>query len=412
MAITSEAELGLRGDNRYPDPFRAWVCRTQEIESNESSAGYLAGLHFGVKDVIVTESLPTRFGSRVPAKAFSELLALGDAACVRLLRQHGAKVAGKTVTAELATYNPGPTVNPIAPEHTPGGSSSGSAAAVGAGDVPLALATQTAGSVIRPASFCGVMGFKPSHGRYSTEGILTTSDTLDTLGLIGANAQVLAQVDAVLSGSAAVSGQHLPGRARRLVLYRTSYWLEAMAATRSLIEEQFENWRPLFAESGIRAPQAAIDSLFEVQRVIHCGELAENLGWLVDRYPSELSDSFKNMIAEGRAVTGPVLDSARSSLRAARERVENLVPPDEIWVTPAVKGPAPALVEGTGDPMFCRSWTALGVPCATLPALGKEVSGGLPVGVQILASTGKDELLLDTLALLASHNNQTRKEKV
>lgn len=409
--MTSEAEMG-RGEDRYLDPFRAWACRAPESQSDESSVGCLAGLRFGVKDVIVTESLPTRFGSRVPVEAFSELLAQGEAACVRLLRQHGAQVAGKTVTAELATYNPGPTVNPIAPDHTPGGSSSGSAAAVGAGDVPLALATQTAGSVIRPASFCGVMGFKPSYNRYSTEGILTTSHSLDTLGLIGADTRVLAQVDAVLSGSAAVSGEHLPGRARRLVLYRTGYWQDAMPATRSLIEGQFDTWRPLFAESDIRAPQSAIDSLLEVQRVIHCGELAQHLGWLVDRYPSELSDSFKKMIAEGRAVSGSVIDSARNSLRVARERVEILIPADEIWVTPAAKGPAPLLAEGTGDPVFCRAWTALGVPCATLPALESAVPGRLPVGIQILASTGKDELLLDTLALLASHNDQTREERL
>lgn len=410
--MASETELERCGDDRYLDPFRAWVCRASESEGIESSVGILAGLCFGVKDVIVTESLPTHFGSRLPVAAFSELLALGDAACVRLLREHGAKVAGKTVTAELATYNPGPTVNPIAPHHTPGGSSSGSAAAVGAGDVPLALATQTAGSVIRPASFCGVMGFKPTYGRYSTEGVLTTSHSLDTLGLIGANPVVLAQVDVVLSGSAAVSGEHLPGRARRLVLYRTGFWQDAMPATRSLIEVQFDAWRPLFAESDIRAPLSAIDSLLKVQQVIHCGELAQHLGWLVDRYPSELSDSFKKMIAEGRAVSGSVIDSARNSLRVARERVEMLIPADEIWVTPAVKGPAPLLAGGTGDPMFCRVWTALGVPCATLPALESAVPGRLPVGIQILASTGKDELLLDTLALLASHNDQTREEQL
>jgi Asp-tRNA(Asn)/Glu-tRNA(Gln) amidotransferase A subunit family amidase len=319
---------------------------------------------------------------------------------VRLLRAQGALLAGKTVTAELATYTPGPTVNPLDVGRTPGGSSSGSAAAVCAGDVPLALATQTAGSVIRPASFCGVFGFKPSYGRYSTEGVLTTSPTLDTLGLIGDSPEILRRADAVLAGRPGVAAAPATATAaRRLVLYRSSRWSEADPATRALLEEHFARWRSGFAGSAERAPDPVIEAMVECQEIIHCGEVAEQLGWLVDRYPALLSERFRAMVARGRELAGGRLEAARRDLDAARARVAGLIPAGEVWLTPAAKGPAPLLATGTGDPVFCRAWTALGVPCATLPVT--EKTGTLPTGVQLLSTAGEDELLLATLACLA-----------
>ena len=164
------------------DRFGAWVCGDRQVMA--ARPGTLSGLPIGVKDVIATRDYPTRCGTELPRAVIQALLGKDEADCVSDLRQAGALVAGKTVTAELATYQPGNTVNPLSVARSPGGSSSGSAAAVAAGDVRLALATQTAGSTIRPASYCGLYGFKSSYNRYALAGVLATSPTLDTLGSV------------------------------------------------------------------------------------------------------------------------------------------------------------------------------------------------------------------------------------
>ncbi|MEM1110682.1 MAG: amidase family protein [Pseudomonadota bacterium] len=384
------------------DPFKAWVRRASDAAPHTSTAadGPLAGLRIGVKDVIVTEDFPTRFGCELPPEAFAALIGQGDAACVAQLREAGAQIEGKTVTAELATYSPGPTVNPHAPERSPGGSSSGSAAAVAAGDVPLALATQTAGSVIRPASFCGVYGFKPSFGRYDLSGVLCTSPLLDTLGLIGNTPELLKRADSVLAKAHAESATGAPEGIQKLVLYRSSRWDEAEPETRGWIEAAFDEWRSLFPASEVRQTDLDLERLFDAQRTVHCAEVAEELGGLLERYPGQLSGPFEAMVQEGRAAAGAPLERARQLINKARAQSDTILAPGEAWLTPAAKGPAPLLAEGTGDPMFCRVWTALGVPCAVIP---RRAAQGLPIGAQLVAAHNYDEALLDTVVRIAAH---------
>ncbi len=369
------------------DRFGAWVCGDRQMMTERPDT--LTGLPIGVKDVIATRDYPTRCGTDLPPQVIQRLLESEEAVCVSDLKQAGAVVAGKTVTAELATYEPGKTVNPLSVVRTPGGSSSGSAAAVAAGDVRLALATQTAGSTIRPASFCGLYGFKPSFGRYALTGVLATSPTLDTLGLIADELGLLEAADTALTEREGLPGETFEPLPRRLVLYRTSNWEVLPTEHKEQIEKLAQRLAAGFAEYREQDALPDLEALTGHQRTVHAGELASALGWLAIQHGRCMSDAFKEFVAEGHGYAGSVLDAANRAIQTARDHVNEFVPPGEVWLTPSVTSVAPPIEAGTGDPLFCRQWTALGVPCLSVPMLCESATG-LPYGPQLIMSQGAD----------------------
>jgi Asp-tRNA(Asn)/Glu-tRNA(Gln) amidotransferase A subunit family amidase len=345
----------------------------------------LAGLPVGVKDIIDTADLPTECGSPVhrgrrPAR---------DAEAVARLRQAGAVILGKTVTTEFAFYRPGKTRNPHDPARTPGGSSSGSAAAVAAGMLPAALGTQTAGSIIRPASYCGVVGFKPTFGLVPVDGVSPFAPSLDTLGLL---AREVEDVALLLGAMGAPLAPAVPALAPRVALCRTEQWPMAEASTRAIVEDR----AAALARAG--APVEDLDlgpsfaGLAAAQRAIMAAEAARAFRALRRERADLLSPVLRDFLAEGDAVAPGREAAARAQAERCRAELSSAFARFDVLLTPAAIGEAPAGLESTGDPAFNRIWTLLGVPCLSLPAA--RGPAGLPVGVQLVGAAGADAALL------------------
>jgi Asp-tRNA(Asn)/Glu-tRNA(Gln) amidotransferase A subunit family amidase len=349
--------------------------------------GLLHGLPFGVKDLFDTSDMPTAYGSPI----YSEQQPLADAAAVALCREAGAVLIGKTVTTELANMFPGVTRNPHNPAHTPGGSSSGSAAAVADFMLPLALGTQTAGSLIRPAAFCGVVGYKPSHNRVPKAGVKSLSETLDTVGGFARSVRDVALLGAVLTGDArladptAFSQQMSP----RIGFCQTPEWALADNDTQ-------QAWAQAEQALGAHGRQVALpvelSGLVAVQKAVQAFETARSLSHERLRHPEQLSAPLRALIAEGLAISGEKHAHHLLLTAMARRQVQALFGPCDMLLTPSSMGEAPAGLDGTGDPLFCRSWTLLGLPCVHLPfARGRT---GLPLGLQLVGAYGDDHRLL------------------
>jgi len=369
--------------------------------------GPLHGVPVGIKDIIDTADMPTENG----CAAFKGRQPVKDAVCVAALRAAGAIVLGKTVTTELAVFHPSVTRNPRNPEHTPGGSSSGSAAAVAAGMVPAALGTQTVGSVIRPAAFCGIYGFKPTFGLIPRTGVLTQAPSLDTIGVMGRSVEDLALVaDAVGiyderdPASLATSRPRLLATATQdaplpplFAFVKTHAWGEADAATREAFGELTEHL-------GQQVQEISVDNTtergFAAARLVQKVELAFHYGPILDRAPDLVSPPLAKLIEEGRGVTGveylAALDMRETYYRVVDELFRDYGP----ILTPAALGPAPKGLSSTGNPVFCGFWTYLGVPSVTLPLLE---AGGLPMGVQLVGPRRDDGRLLRTARWLVRH---------
>ena len=337
----------------------------------------LGGLPVGIKDLIDTKDLPTSYGSPIhrghrPA---------ADAECVRRLREAGAIVLGKTVTTEFAVYTPGKTRNPRDPARTPGGSSSGSAAAVADGMVPAALGSQTAGSVIRPASFCGVIGFKPSHGVIPLAGVHPLAPSLDTLGFFVRKIEDAVPVLEVLSGRPPLK---IVRSRPRLGFVRTEAWPRAAPETRHAVEDAS---RRLGAGEIDLGPSFA--GLVEVQIAIMGAEANEAMR----AEPREgLSPRLQKFLQEGADVAPGRLRAAYEQAERCRRETDAMFQRIDALVTPAVVGEAPIGLEATGDPLFCRIWTLLRTPCLSLPLL--EGPARLPVGLQVVGPRGDEGRLL------------------
>ena len=329
----------------------------------EAPRGPLHGLPVGVKDVIDTADMPTAYGSPIYEGHRPER----DADCVAWLREQGAVILGKTVTTEFATYQPPVTVNPRDPERTPGGSSSGSAAAVAAGMVPVAYGTQTAGSVIRPASFCGVVGFKPRHGWVSTAGVKRLSARLDTLGTFGRT----------VADAALLAGFEPAAREPRIAFCRTP-WVEAAP-------EAEEAARRVGARQLELPPQFA--SLADAQEAVMAFDVARNLEPEWREHREGLSQVMQDYIARGQEVPEEEAEAAAALRDQCRSRLPEVLAGLDALLVPAALGEAPLRSEGnTGDPLLCRAWTLLGVPAISVPGLTGPA--GMPVGVQLV---GLDE---------------------
>ena len=369
--------------------------------------GPLHGVPVGVKDIIDTGDMPTEVGSPIYAGRTPSR----DAAVVSMLRGAGAVIMGKTVTTEFATYAPGKTRNPHNAAHTPGGSSSGSAAAVAAGMVPAAIGSQTNGSVIRPASFCGVYGFKPTHGLIPRHGVLALSRTLDTMGVFARTLDDVALLTEQVVGFDERDPDSRP-RARipfreisteepplppMFGLVRTSRWERTDADTR----EAFAELAALLGDRVEDVDLIQSDDAFEWHRLIMEAEMAASLDREWEKGRDQLSDALRTQLGRGREVRAVDYQLARARAQRFAEGLgEMFAERYDALLTPAAPGAAPRGLESTGDPSFCTLWTLTGMPAITLPLM--QGANGLPIGVQLVGPRDGDARLLRTARWLAS----------
>ncbi|MBX9959691.1 MAG: amidase [Burkholderiaceae bacterium] len=349
--------------------------------------GPLHGLPLGVKDLFDTTDLPTAYGSAL----YAHHRPAADAASVTLCREAGAVVLGKTVTTEFAYFTPGPTVNPHNALHTPGGSSSGSAAAVADHMVPLALGTQTAGSIIRPAAYCGVVGYKPSLGRVVHAGVKSLSPTLDVIGGFGRSVEDAALLGAVLTGDLRLMENHLHG-ALRIGLFPSPSWPEADA---DMQKAWAQATQALAKNSDHCQDQALVQDfgeLIQLQKDVMSYEMARSLSFERLRHREALSPALQTLLDTGMAISGA--QHAANLQRTAdwRLRIDALFERHDVLLTPSTTGAAPEGLAATGDPLFCRSWSLLGLPAVHLPLMRN--AKGLPVGLQLVGRMGEDHKLL------------------
>lgn len=368
----------------------AWLdLERAEQASAAAPAGPLRGLWIGIKDVIDTAGIPTERGSglfrhRVPDRS---------ATLVVRIEAAGGVVAGKTVTAELASVTPGPTTNPWDPSRTPGGSSMGSAAAVAAGMLPLATGTQTAGSIIRPAAFCGVVGFKPSVGTIPRDGVMTLSDTLDQLGGFATTLAAAAELCSVMAD--ADMRPRTAGRPPHLGVYRSPEWPELQPAARDNFDLTVERLRSAGAAIEEAPAPAGFDLAHAVHRHIMVFEAARSLGRDVARAPELVSEAFRRTIANGEGLPESDYRVALAERRRLIEAVAGWAGQYDAVLSPPTLGEAPGLAT-TGDPRLCFRWTLVGSPAVTLPS--GTGPAGLPLGLQICGAPGSDRALVDVAA--------------
>jgi Asp-tRNA(Asn)/Glu-tRNA(Gln) amidotransferase A subunit family amidase len=365
----------------------AALAVAQRCDASEPS-GPLHGVPIAVKDLIDTSDMPTGYGSAI----YEGHRPAADAACVALARAAGAIVLGKTVTTEFACFTAGKTANPHNPAHTPGGSSSGSAAAVADGMVPLAFGTQTAGSIIRPASYCGVVGFKPSFGVIPRAGVKPLADSLDTVGTMARNVADAAFFAGILGGRPGLREIAMPAAPPRFGLYRTPMWEEAEPSTAAALDHA----RAALERAGARVAETAVPpehrSLTEAQDKVMGFELAQGLAFERLQHSAELSPRLAQQLDAGMNVGADAYEAARAETAKARAGLDGFFAPCEVMLAPAAPGAAPAGLGYTGNPVFNRMWTLLGVPCVTVPAIWGD--GGLPIGIQLIGRPGHDAELM------------------
>jgi len=408
LARVREAEPQVQAW-QFLDPERARAqARARDADRREGRpSGPLHGVPVGIKDIIDTADMPTEDGTvlhagRTPAR---------DATVVTWLRAAGAVIMGKTVTTECAYFSPGKTRNPHHAEHTPGGSSSGSAAAVAAGMVPLALGSQTNGSTIRPAAFCGVYGFKPTHGLIPRHGILRLSRTLDHVGVFARTLEDIALLAAELVGYdeqdldtrpraripfGAVAAEE-PPMPPRLAFVKTPVWDRTEEETREAFAE-------LTAELGDAVEEVELPgsarAAWDWHRTIMDAEMAESLDLEWERGRDRLSAQLRELLARGREVRALDYQQALARIPLLNESFEELFLRFDAILTPAAPGTAPRGLDSTGDPAFCTLWTLCGMPAVNLPLM--RGTNGLPLGVQLVGPRAGDARLLRTARWLAA----------
>ena len=349
--------------------------------------GLLHGIPIAVKDLFDTADMPTTYGSPI----YASHQPIADAAAVALCRAQGALMLGKTVTTEFATFKPGKTRNPHGVTHTPGGSSSGSAAAVADCMVPLAFASQTAASVIRPAAFCGVVGYKPSFGLVNRTGVKALSDTLDTIGFIARSVDDVALFAAATTGDRGLLQldiSHTP----RIALCHTHEWPHADKDT----HKAFEHAVRVLALAGMPIREMQLPLLFsqlmQAQKEIMAFDLVRSLAHERLRHPHLLSDQLNQVINSGLEVAVERHYANLQLAQSARGMVSNAFGAFEVLLAPSAIGEAPDTLSQTGDPVFSRVWTLLGLPCVHLPFF--KGHSDMPVGLQVVGRHGEDKVVL------------------
>jgi Asp-tRNA(Asn)/Glu-tRNA(Gln) amidotransferase A subunit family amidase len=359
----------------------AFVCHADHLHA--ANAGPLRGIAVGIKDIMDTAEFPTEMGSPI----YRGYRSRGDAAVVMMLKQAGARIAGKTTTTAFASVDPTPTLNPHNHGHTPGGSSSGSAAAVAAGMIPLALGTQTGGSVIRPASFCGVAAIKPSYRLLPTVGVKCYSWTLDTVGLFAAG------VDDVARGLAAMTGRAELLLPSDIPVPRVGVVTQDFAgAPDASGSEALRIATRAVERAGASVRELDLPGIFaeawRAQPVVQEFEAHRALAWEYREHYDAMAPLLRAKLDESRGTTTAAYDAAIEIAHRARQTLETAFDDVDVLLTLSAPGAAPQGLASTGDARYNRLWTLMGVPCVNVPALVAE--GNLPVGVQVIARYGAD----------------------
>jgi len=418
--VTSEELVGACLDyiKTLEEKLGAWAFLDAEHALNQARAadqaqrtgrtlGRLHGVPVGVKDIFDTKDMPTEDGTVLHAGRRP----MEDATAVARLREAGAIILGKTVTTELAVYAPGKTRNPHDPERTPGGSSSGSAAAVAAGMVPLAIGTQTNGSVIRPAAFCGVYGYKPTFGLISRHRVLQQSRPLDQIGVFARTIEDTALIAEAMVGfddrdpdtrlrarpALVATLSEEPPVQPRLAFVKTPVWEQADTDTRDAFAE-------LVAHAGDKVGEVELPGIFndavEQHRTIMEADLARSFEREYFRGKDKLSAILKEMIERGQKVLAVDYNNAVSQMPVLNHALDKVFEWHDAILTPAASGEAPVGLASTGSPIFCTLWTLCGMPAITLPIL--QGSHGMPMGVQLVGARGDDARLLRTARWLVN----------
>lgn len=356
--------------------------------------GPLRGLPVALKDIFDTRDFPTRYGSALyPAEP-----ARTDAAMVGVIRRAGGLLIGKSSTTEFAFLNPTATLNPNAPGRTPGGSSAGSAAAVAAGLVPFAIGTQTGGSVVRPASYCGVTGFKPSFGLLPTAGLKCFSWSLDTVGLFAASVPEAAWFAQALSGRA-LALDAAPSPKPWVVGVPQAYpWAELSPSARQALEAGSQALKAAGADVRRIALPAWIKEVFDAQDIIQGYEAWRSLAWEVDQHSDALSDILRNYLLIARSITPAAYEAAQRTASEGRKACADWFEGFDVLMTPSAPDEAPVGYGSTGTAIFNRAWTLLGVPCVNVA--GAKGVNGFPMGLQIIGAPHADRACLQAAAFL------------
>ncbi|HUD88114.1 MAG TPA: amidase [Xanthobacteraceae bacterium] len=352
----------------------------------------LRGLPVGFKDIFDTADFPTQYGSPI----YAGYRPRADATAVALTRRAGGIVIGKTVTTEFASLVPSVTRNPHHLAHTPGGSSAGSAAAVAAGMVPIAFGTQTAGSVIRPAAFCGVTGFKPSYRLIPTVGAKDVSWHLDTAGLFGAGVADVAFALAAVTGRNLRVDRGAPS-VPRIALVRTHLWPKASTAMHAALDTAAR----IAAAAGAKVTDVTLpptlEDAYAAQFTIQDYETFCSLAFEYDRHRDQIDTRLRDQLDAAAALSADDYDAARRTASRARQVLADTMAEYDVVLTPSAPGAAPHGFASTGDPMFNRLWTLMGAPCVNVPGLR---DGDLPLGVQIVGRFGRDHAALEAALFL------------
>jgi Asp-tRNA(Asn)/Glu-tRNA(Gln) amidotransferase A subunit family amidase len=351
------------------------------------SRGPLHGVAIGIKDVIDTIGLPTEMGSPI----YRGYRPACDAACVALLRAAGAVILGKTVTAEFAGMAPGPTVNPHNFAHTPGGSSSGSGAAVADLMIPAALGTQTGGSVLRPAAYCGVIGYKPTFGAFNRAGLKFAAESLDTIGLMARTIDDLELITSVLLGRKAGAAAAI-GAAPKIGLCRTSLWDTAQPETQHAVEDAAARLAAGGAElRDVALPQDFSGLRTAARETINNYERSKSMAAEWASHRDQISAKLQLCIELGMDMPYADYLAAIALGESCRARLADVFEGLDVLLAPCVKGEAPAGLDSTGDPTFQAIWTILYVPTMSLPT--HKGPNGLPVGIQLIGRRHDDQRL-------------------
>lgn len=395
--LTSEALVAACLDRiRERDTeVQAWVHCDPEAALAQARAvdksgvrDLLAGVPIGFKDVIDTAGMPTQYNSPI----YRGHRPRTDAACVAMARRAGGIVLGKTVTTEFASRMPGPTRNPHNLEHSPGGSSSGSAAAVADFMAPLAIGTQTGGSTVRPAAYCGITGYKPSFGTINRSGLKALAESLDTIGVMARTVEDCALLVHAVSARTLPDFSSKPPGAPRIGVCRTSRWKDATADTHSTLERAASTLAKRGAPTqDINLPED-FDRLYEEQMLIMNFEAARALAFERFSHPGLLSAHLRETLDHHWNMPRAPYDAAMHHAHQCRSQFPAAFKDIDFLLTPSAPGVAPRGIDSTGSSLFNRNWTLLGVPCITLPA-GKG-SQGLPIGVQLVGRYDDDARLL------------------
>jgi Asp-tRNA(Asn)/Glu-tRNA(Gln) amidotransferase A subunit family amidase len=379
----------------YLDPERALAEARKR--DGEAARGRLHGLPFGVKDIIDTHDMPTCYGSRIHSRHQPS----ADAACVALAREAGAVMIGKTVTTEFALRHPGPTANPRDLAHTPGGSSSGSAAAVADCMVPVAFGTQTGGSIIRPASYCGVVGYKPSFNTINPTGVKPLAGSFDTVGVFTRCVDDCALVVGVLAGDDPRTERLEAIRPAQVGLWRTPAWPHAEAATIGAVETVAQR----LATNGVVVEEIVLPEVFDcfldAQSDVLRFEAARVFAFERTRHSELLSPSSQAELAAGMAISRTRYLEAQALIARCRASFAAAIASFDLLLTASAAGEAPAGLENTGEAMFNRWGSGLLVPCLNLP--GFAGPRGLPVGIQLMGALDDDLRLLRFAKWIAAH---------